>query len=48
VPLYSAPPLYRVGQNSGPQAHDHTSVKSYPVKFFSLEDSLVNFQLNGH
>ena len=32
-----------------PQTHDHNSDKSYPIyKTFSLEDSLVNLQLNGY
>jgi len=38
-----------VGQNSGPQTDDHSSVKSYPISIlFSLEDSLVNLQLKGY
>jgi len=41
--------IYRVGQKTGPQTHDHNSVKSLPIyKVFSLEDSLLNLQLNGY
>jgi len=38
-----------VGQKTEPQTHDHNnSVKSLPIyTIFSLEDSLVNLQLNG-
>jgi len=37
------------GQKTGPQTHDHNSVKSLPIySFFSLEDSWVNLQLNGN
>ena len=32
----------RVGQEKGPQAHDHNYVKSQPILVFSLEDFLVN------
>ena len=35
--------IYRVGQKSGPQIHDHNSVKSEPIKKNSLENALVNF-----
>jgi len=37
---------YRVGQKTGPQTHNHNSVKSYHI--FSLQDSIVNLQLNGY
>jgi len=38
--------LYRVGQKSETQTHDHNSVKSEPIyKSFSLEDSLVKSSL---
>ena len=41
--------VYRVGLKTGPQTHDHNSVKSWPIyKLFSLEDFLVNLQLNGY
>jgi len=41
--------MYRVGQKTGPQTHDHNSVKSSSIKeIFSLEDSLVNLLLNGY
>jgi len=31
-----------------PQTHGRYSLKSEPIKKFSLEDSLVNFLLNGY
>jgi len=41
--------LYRVGQKTGPQTHDHNSVNSWLIyKIFSLDDSLVYLQLNGY
>jgi len=35
-------------KKADPETHDHNSVKSKPIKRFSLEDSLVNLQLNGY
>ena len=29
--------MYRVGQKGGPQTHDHRSVKSEPIKKFTLD-----------
>ena len=41
--------IYMVGQKTGRRTHDHNSVISLPIyKFCSLEDSLVNLQLNGY
>ena len=35
-------------KKSGPQTHDHNSVKFSPIlKIFSLKDSSVNLQLNA-
>jgi len=39
--------IYRVGQKTGPQTHDHNCAKSEPIyKIFTLEDFSVNLQLN--
>ena len=40
--------LYRVSQKTGPQTHNHNSVKSYQIFSLQVQDSIVKLQLNGY
>ena len=40
--------IYRVGQKTGPQTHDHNCQILSDLQIFSLEDFLVNLQLNAY